>query len=63
MRVIESELAEHIEAAFRAHAPYGPNPLRDMAQHAARIVVATYGASATPTWWPAPVRAGDTNDN
>ena len=43
----EDALADLLEQAFRSTRFYGPNPLRDMARHAAKVVLshASVGSS------------------
>ena len=43
----QAALAEMIEKGFRLRGSYGPNPLKDMAEHAAQIVLSRIAVNAT----------------
>ena len=49
----QAALAEMIEKGFRSRGSYGPNPFKDMAEHAAQIVLSRIAVSATLASSPA----------
>jgi hypothetical protein len=56
----QAALAEMIEKGFRLRGSYGPNPLKDMAEHAAQIVLSRIAVNATLAGAAAPEPAAGT---
>ena len=56
----QAALAEMIEKGFRSRGSYGPNPFKDMAEHAAQIVLSRISVNATLSGASAPEAAAGT---